>query len=615
MRGLRRAAACAAALLLALALPSCALLGHDRKAEAGKDAASSDDGPTVAMVELEVDAPGDLKPLLENNLDLARLRRLAGRETVSDTELARLVAAAPAQVRELLETEGYFDPVVQVTRTPGDPPHVRVSVQPGPRATISRLTFEIEGELGAAADAGDERARVAIGALREAWTLKPGMPFRNAAWSDAKNAALAQLRAEGYAAATWSGTAAEVDGQTDKVRLFVVADSGPLFHAGPLQIQGLEHQDEASVRNLAGFGPGAPVTDQLLLDFQERLQTSGLFDRASVVMDPDPEHAGAARIEVKVHELSLQQAVLGAGFSTNAGPRLSLEHWHRRVFGMAATARNKIEWGRDRQALEGEISSHAKHDLWRNLVGYSLERLKTSSDTVTSARGRVGRAQDTPRTQRLYYLEAENARRVAGDTHEHSHAISANYHWGWRELDSNVLPTRGFSIALQTAVGQASDNSGRSGAFSRLYGRLTGYVPLGHNWFGNARIELGQVSTANEVEVPDTLRFRAGGDDSVRGYANRALAPTENGALIGGKALFTSSVELAHPITAKLPSVWWAAFIDAGRAAERFSDLKPAYGYGVGLRWRSPVGPLKVDVAHGNEAKGVRLHLSVGIAF
>jgi translocation and assembly module TamA len=115
--------------------------------------------------------------------------------------------------------------------------------------------------------------------------------------------------------------------------------------------------------------------------------------------------------------------------------------------------------------------------------------------------------------------------------------------------------------------------------------------------------------------VPDSQRFRAGGDDSVRGYAYRSLAPMVNGVVASGNVVFTASAEIAHPILARLPSLWGAAFIDVGRAADHWSDVKPAVGFGVGLRLRSPVGPLRVDYAWGQELHKGRLHLSVGVAF
>jgi translocation and assembly module TamA len=184
-----------------------------------------------------------------------------------------------------------------------------------------------------------------------------------------------------------------------------------------------------------------------------------------------------------------------------------------------------------------------------------------------------------------------------------------------RRLDSVLLPTQGYSLALQYGGDQARSNTGQSGPFGRLYGRATLYWPLGLQWYGSARAEAGQVIKRDAVVVPDALGFRAGGDESVRGYGYRELAPQRDGHIVSGNVLLTGSVELARPIVASLPSVWGAVFVDAGRAAERWQGLKPALGYGVGVRWRSPIGPLRADLAYGQDLRKVRLHLSVGVNF
>jgi translocation and assembly module TamA len=111
------------------------------------------------------------------------------------------------------------------------------------------------------------------------------------------------------------------------------------------------------------------------------------------------------------------------------------------------------------------------------------------------------------------------------------------------------------------------------------------------------------------------LRFRAGGDDSVRGYAYRSLGPSSGGTVDSGKVILTTSVELARPLSDSLPQFWGAVFVDAGQAANQFSDLRPVVGAGVGLRWRSPVGPLRLDWAYGEAVRKSRLHFSVGISF
>jgi translocation and assembly module TamA len=574
--------------------------------------------PTLGVV-IEIDAPSALKALLEKHLDLVRLGRIS-RDEVEDSEWARLIDAAPAQVRELLQTEGYFAPQVSVERSAGrsqgQPDRVRLKVEPGERARIGRVTLEAEGALERGHAAGEAYARETLAAWLAAWPLAQGSEFRNAAWSDAKASALARLRAAGYATATWVGTGAQVDPETNTVRLFLVADSGPLFRLGSVEIEGLVRHDSQTLLNLSGVPRGTPVSEAFLLDYQERIQKAGLFENVSVTLDPDITQAEQARVLVRLREAPLQVYTTGLGVSANTGPRASVEHTWRRVFGYAASSRNKVEWGQKRQFWEGEISTHPAEKQYRNLIGGTVENLESDSDTVLSQRLRLGRTQDTQRIERLYFVEGERSLRTTrlGDRTS-ALALSLNYHGVWRDLDSVVLPTQGFTFAGQGGVGRSRGTNADDGNFGRAYVRLTGYLPLGRAWYGQARLEAGQVFLGDNAVVPDSLKFRAGGDDSVRGYSFRSLGPQVNGAVGSGNVMYTASVELARPFWASMPALWGAVFIDAGNAADSFSALKPALGLGVGVRWRSPVGPLRIDWAYGREVRQARLHFSVGIAF
>jgi translocation and assembly module TamA len=596
----------------------------------GVDSAAADTGmlitPGEAAVSSEtlgvrvevVVAPAELKTLLERHLDVVRLGRLA-RDDVEEGEWARLIDAAPAQVMELLRTEGHFAPTVELERQPrraaGEPDVVRLVVNPGPRARIARVRLEAEGELERAALAGDRLAVDTLAAWRAAWTLPVGANFRNPAWSEAKAAAQARLRAAGYATAVFTGTSADVDPARNEVRLFLSIDSGPLFRLGSLEVEGLVTHDADTVRHLSAARQGTPVTEALLLDFQERLQKAGLFESITVTLDNDPTSADAARVLVRLREAPLQVWTFGVGVSANTGPRASAEHLYRRVFGFAATARNKVELGTKRQAWDGEISTHPGEGLYRNLLGGAVTREETDSDIVLSQRVRLGRTQDTTRIERLYFLEGERSLRRTNVARTSTVAMSVNYHGVWRDVDSVVLPTEGFTFAGQAGFGRSHGTGAITGWFTRAYGRLTGYLPLGASWYGQARIELGQVFLREGVAVPESQRFRAGGDDSVRGYGFKSLGPSVNGVVGGGEVLLTSSIELARPFSASLPSVWGAVFVDAGNAADSFAALKPVLGAGLGVRWRSPVGPLRLDLAYGEQLKRWRLHFSVGIAF
>lgn len=627
-----RAAAAGVLLVASLGGAGCAALGEMVGGVAGgvqqvaggvQQVAQGVLAPTpapAAALEVEIVAAPALRAVLERHLDLVRLTRLARGESVGDTELDRLIEAAPAQVRELAQTEGYFEPVARVSRASpagsGGPVKVRVAVESGRRVTVERVEIDFAprpGDLAPAEQAA--RAGQTLELLRAAWPLKAGSPFRNETWADAKAATLAQLRGAGYLVAAWASTAAEVDVDDASARLRLVAETGPLFRSGDLNIEGLRLHDLATVRNLADFGPGTALTETLLLDFQDRLQKSGLFERAVVTVDADPAQAQAARVRVRVEESARQQLVLGVGVSANTGPRATLEHLDRRVFGAALSSRNRFELGQARQAWDGELSTHTGPGLYRWTAGGTLERLESTVDAVQTQRLRIGRAQDAPRIERLYFLEADRSTRRTATARDVGVAYSVNHHWSWRDVDNPVLPTQGLSVALQAGAGTASENGGASGGFSRLWLRVTGYHPLGDNWYGQARLEVGSIFARQGLDLPDSLRFRAGGDDSVRGYAYRSLGPPSAGVAGSGDAVFTSSVELARPLSAELPQFWGAVFVDAGNAADSLGSIRPVLGSGVGLRWRSPVGPLRLDLAYGEALRRARLHFSVGIVF
>jgi translocation and assembly module TamA len=616
---------CVVALLLVFLLGGCAALRP-----------TADEAPPPPQVIVQIDAPEALQKLLDTHLDLARLVRVASgdvNEPISESELRRLENATPAQARALLATEGYMAAQVTTQRESAHGadarPRVRVVVEPGVRTQVTNVQLQVSGPLGDEAAAGDNAAQSLVDQWRGAWALPAGQPFSNAAWRDAKNNALARLRGAGYAAATWQDTAADVDADSARATLALTVASGPRFHAGEMVIEGLQNQDAKSVRNLADFSTGAAITEQRLLDYQERIQRSGLFEGVSVTLDADPAQAAAATINVRVREAPLQQATFGIGVSANSGARVSVEHVHRRIGGLRATLRNKLEWGAKRTLYEGELASHALEGIYRNLLGGAWESVESDTDRVYSARVRLGRAYETQRNERLWFVQAEQVRvrpfntstAASAGARTDTTAATLNFHGTWRDLDSIVLPTRGTSFAFESGAGRvlSADASGplqpKSGPFARLHVRAQWWQPFGERWYAQARIEAGQVFARDAVEVPETQRFRAGGDDSVRGYAWRSLTPQVGGVDVGGRVVATGSVEIAHPVSDRLPSVWWAAFVDAGRAAERWNGFSPAWGAGVGVRWRSPVGPLRADVAYGDEEQRWRLHFSVGIAF
>lgn len=619
----------------------CALAG------AGVQAQSTSADAAVVLPQLEVEAPEGLRELLSEFLDVARALRMPDAHTLGDGEWARLISNAPEQAQSLARTRGYFAAKASASLVRGQPApgcvaqstrptevgaladptpvcvgdRIVVKLQAGPQARVARLTFEVQGELAQAVSANNSAAEDTLADLRTQWPLPVGALFDGNDWTQAKANTLARLRAAGYATASWSGTGAEVLADLRSVHVFVVADSGPLFLAGDIVVEGLKMHSAEQVQALSGFGRGAALTETRLLDYQDRLQKTGLFDQVAVTLDPDPAQAGAARVLVQVHESPLHGLSLALGASTNSGPRTTIEHVYRRVFGLAAFLRNKIVFGRDAQGWDAEISSHPDDNFNRNLIGVLVSQTLSSTDLVLSQQLRIGRSQESPRMERLNFYQVERSRecdRVDSVSVLCTELIAQtlNTHTTWRRLDNPILPTEGFVVQTQVGGGWADSNRADNGPFGRVYMRAMGYWPLGNTWYSRARLEVGRVGARSSLDIPDSQLFRAGGDESVRGYAYRSLAPaSSDGTLYGGRNLLTGTAEIARPITRNLPNVWWATFVDAGRASNGFADFKPAWGYGLGVRWRSPAGPLQLDWAWADEDGRGRLHLSVGIAF
>jgi translocation and assembly module TamA len=134
------------------------------------------------------------------------------------------------------------------------------------------------------------------------------------------------------------------------------------------------------------------------------------------------------------------------------------------------------------------------------------------------------------------------------------------------------------------------------------------------------RAEGGAVIAAKDATIPATQRFRTGGDTSVRGYGLRDIGIVlPDGSTGPGNYLAVASAEWQRPIlSGGLPTDWESTlFIDAGNVAESAADLRRnvAVGVGAGARWKSPIGPLQIDLAYGVKIQQIRLHVSVGFVF
>ena len=562
--------------------------------------------PAAHALVVKVNAPDELKLLLEQHLDTARAVRLG--EVLTEDELARLQQASLVTARDLLATEGYFSPQItsSIERT-GEESVVRYDVTAGPRTLIHSVNIRFEGAL-TEPGKGNERQRERI---ERDFSLKQGMPFRQADWETAKSTALRPLLRVGYPAARLATSQAKIDPATQHADLSLVIDSGPAFFYGPVQITGNQRYPRHIIAALNPTETGKRFRQQDMLDYQQALDDSGYFSQVIVRIDPDPALAAAVPIQVVVTEKMEKQLSFGVGYSTDNGARVQAKYLDRVVFDNAL-----------RLKLEGRLESREQAGLvelaWprtangyenRAAMEYEQEDIE-GQDTQTWKTG-VSRNRKRGRIDATLSLQFQIEQQSVGKIiNEHNQALSLNYGWIYRTDGKAFYPMRGYISHLQAGV--ASDALLSDTSFLRLYGRHTQFFRLGRQGRLILRGELGSVISERLEGIPTDFLFRAGGESSVRGYDYESLGLDVAGGVESVRCLVTGSVEYNYFFT---PTWGMALFVDAGDAADSFDQVSPVVGVGVGARYKSPIGPVNVDVAYGEATDEFRLHFALGVAF
>ena len=607
-------------------LQACSLLP---RAGDGDAAAQEEAAPVIAesgspSFAVQVRAPDTVRETLERHLELQRFRNLPD---LHAGELQRLLGAADANVRELLGTLGYFAPTiaVEITETPDSkaaPRTVVVTVEPGPptRVASAEVGFVDNAEGGDAQGRSRQQQRV-----QRNWSLPPGQPFTQPAWDAAKSGGLRALQARRHPTARIASSRAEIDADTHEARLAVTYDPGPVYRFGPLRVEGSRRYDPDGARRIARLPTGAIYDETELLDAQMRLASSGYYDAVFLTLDTEAGDPAAAPVVAQVREARLQKLVFGRGFSTDSGPRLTLDHTHNRMPGLGWRAVSKLSIDRETQHLSTEWTDLPREDGWRWFAGGQVQREATGDYDVNSGRLRAGRNKSTRRIDRSYFLQYDYANSQGPDAPPSGTAISINYGWTGRYFNNATAPTRGHGLAAELGLGTTLRPE--RDPFVRALARYQTFLPAGRvrddaGKSRNARISLraeaGAVLAREGAQVPVTQLFVTGGDTTVRGYGYRSIgARTGNNRIYGGRYMAAGSVEWQRPIVHRGALTDWesAVFIDAGAVADRVGDLDPRVGVGAGVRWNSPVGPLQADLAYGLKTKEVRLHLRLGFSF
>ena len=554
---------------------------------------------------IDLQVPQAQRSMLETHLDLYRWR---GSERMDEAQLQRLVRQAPVQIREFLATEGFYSPKIDVELDQlGGKWFVKMSVEPGQPAKVADFELAVTGAF----DDGSAENRARLQKMREDWPLGRGAVFRHEGWEDAKRGALKALLLERYPAASISESLATVDPEKNTVTLKVILDSGPSFTFGEMIVEGLERYPASIVERLNPIKPGESYAQAKLLELQSRLQDSAYFTSVSVNMETDPAKPQRVPVRVTVIEEKSRKLGFGVGISTDTGPRGQIEYRDLNFLDRAWRLSSALKLETIRQSLGGELQFPLTELGYRDSLEALAERTDIEGEITRKLVMGAKRSHLQGKNETVYglrlFMEQQDVEGARGDTRS---ALVPSWSWTRRDVDSLLFPTRGYLINLQADGAAAALLSDQN--FLRGYVRAAWFHPFSARDQLIVRGELGAVAADSRDGIPSDFLFRAGGDQSVRGYAYQSLGVKEGDAIVGGRWLAVGSIEYVHWLNPKWGA---AAFFDIGDAADSFGDLKPVQGYGLGARWKSPVGPINLDLAYGQETEEMRLHFSVGFSF
>lgn len=536
-----------------------------------------------------------------------------GRE-VTDRRLDYLIGQIEPETRAALEPFGHYAPTVQVARE-GDV--VRVRVDPGPPVRVRREAVRVEGDAAADAPVQDEVA---------AFRPVVGEVLDHAVYEASKTRISRALAERGYFDADLAAHRVEVTRATQSADIDLRWTSGARYRMGTVEFDQTPRAvvDDTLLHKLVVWRPGAPYHQDRIERLRESLQRLDYFSAIDVQAHPDK--AVDRRVPVDVTLTPAKRSVYTAGLSygsdSGAGVRLGVDRRYLNRRGHKGTA--QVEWAQRRKTLtlSYRIPAFARFDGWYTLAVQAADEQTDFIDNrrvelLASRSGRINRRLETVAglhvlRERWAYAAEQRDRSLRPD-YRYASFVFPQLDATYTDVDDRLMPRRGLgaSAFVRGGRGRAGGDSGL--LFAQVHASLSAYRGLGARSRLIARGELGHTwSDAPVGTLPPSLRFHAGGERSIRGYGWREVGPRIGAAgnrfAVGARNVVTGSVEYERYVDDR----WGvAAFVDSGSAFNRRPD--PHTGIGLGLRWRSPVGPVRIDVAHGLNSPDSPFQIYLGL--
>jgi translocation and assembly module TamA len=562
----------------------------------------------AAKVEVEIDGlEEEQRKAVEGTLELHEY----GKRDVTAAQLRAAWKDAESQIRLALEPFGFYDVGVQSDLT-GDEANgwkATFKVTPGEAVVVRSAIVAVEGE-------GKEQRRVASAVA--GFAPKVGDRLDHATYEASKQVIDSSLRGSGYLDAKYLTRRVTVKPDEKSAEVDLQWQSGERYKFGDVRFSGDAPFPEGFLREFIPWREDAYFNSEQVLNLQQRLVDADYFELVSVAPAMDEKKDGRVPIDVLLNrdERTVYSGEVYYSTDFGGGVRVGAERRWLNKKGHKADAQAEYSQRLQEAAVHYQIPRPGREDRSYDFgVAYRDETtdVSRSRNFQVAASRSEKRWHGFTRTIGVKYLvgDFEIGQEEEELEYGSSKLLFAEGTLSRRRLNDRLAPRKGY--VLDFGLRLASEAIVSDTDIAQTWGRITWLIPQGEKGRFKMRGELGAMTVGDFDALPPDLRFFAGGDRSIRGFDYHEIGETNsNGLIIGGQYLAVASGEYEYYFREE----WGAAvFVDAGDA---FTDgFGVNVGAGVGVRWKSPLGPIRLDVGFPVHTdlpieSGWRIHVQLG---
>ncbi|MDX9835198.1 MAG: outer membrane protein assembly factor [Desulfobulbus sp.] len=553
------------------------------------------------VVRLEI--TGDLTETHRQNIrSTLSLARAADNGALSAALFNSLYRNAKKEAARALEPFGYYDPVISLSKRQEDGVWlVRLEVDTGRPVIIEEIQVEMAGP--------GKQDKVLLRAV-ERLPLHTGEKLDHPRYETAKDGLVVVAIESGYLKAGYITSRVEIRRKDYAAVVRLHLDSGPCYVFGPITFS-RDFIDHALLHKILPVQQGEPLTPKNLARLRQSLFNVGYFSTVDLVYDLDDAASPEVPVLVDLQPAPANRYAVGLGYGTDTGVRGTLEYANRYVNSRGHQLDLRLQPSERKSTFSSAYTiplGDPRRDRLSLLASYEIENY----DNIESNLFKTTISRDYFRERGEYstYLQYLDERYETGPDSGHAAAFIPGVRGVLYFADDRVATTRGLRLAGSlsgSSKGPLGDVS-----FLQAAAGVKGILTVFDKWRVIGRSDLGATVVDDIDDLPLSLRYFAGGDQSVRGYGYKKIGPRDReGNIVGGRYLFTWSAELER----ELFDQWSAAiFYDAGSVMNSFPNLNLKEGAGAGIRWNAPFGQVRLDLAKpiNDGSNSLRVHFTLG---